>query len=175
MDCFDVPSHTRFPTFWSTSDAAVQQASSGRAIKSRTRAPMDVVYIEGLTASTVIGIDASEQHVAQPVRMSLAIGVPVIDACTTDRIEDTIDYAAVRDALHKLLATHRVQLLEALAEKIAQLLISDFGAHWVSVSLSKPAKFDDVAAVGVLIERTRPTPRDHRITTALLAQGFIPD
>ena len=78
---------------------------------------MDIVFIENFVGQTIIGIDSSEQHVLQPVRMNLAIGVPAIRACTTDRIEDTINYAAVRSALHALLASHGVRLLEALAEE----------------------------------------------------------
>ncbi|HEY2023791.1 dihydroneopterin aldolase [Paraburkholderia sp.] len=116
---------------------------------------MDIVFIENFIGQTVIGIDSSELHVPQPVRVDLAIGVPAIRACTTDRIEDTVNYAAVRDALLALFESHRVRLLEALAESIARLLITDFGAHWVRVCLAKPAKFDDVAAVGVQIERRR--------------------
>src|SRR5258708_1049609 len=116
---------------------------------------MDIVFIENFIGQTIIGIDSSEQHVLQPVRMNLAIGVPAIRACTTDRIEDTINYAAVRSALHALLASHGVRLLEALAEAGARLLITQVGAHRVPVSLPKPAKFDDVSAVGVQIERQR--------------------
>ena len=125
--------------------------------------------------STVIGIDSSELHAPQPVRISLAIGVPAIRACTTDRIEDTINYAAVREALHALLATHRVRLLEALAEQIAQLLIADFGAHWVRVMLAKPGKFEDVASVGVAIERRREAhPRETGSVLTLIASGLVP-
>ena len=132
MDRFDAIRHTRFPTPPDNApadDAAPQQAASRAPSHGEREVPMDIVYIEGLTGSTVIGIDKSELHAAQPVRMSLAIGVPAIRACTTDRIEDTINYAAVREALHALLASHGVQLLEALAEKVAQMLIRDFGAH----------------------------------------------
>ncbi|MDR5739960.1 dihydroneopterin aldolase [Caballeronia sp. LZ019] len=133
---------------------------------------MDIVYIDGLTGQTVIGIDKSELHDAQPVRMSLMIGVPSIRACTTDHIADTINYAAVRDAIHALLASHRLQLLEALAERIAQMVIADFGAHWVKISLAKPAKFDDVDAVGVVIERRRAW----SATTGLgwIGRGYVP-
>ncbi|WOD15344.1 dihydroneopterin aldolase [Paraburkholderia kirstenboschensis] len=138
---------------------------------------MDIVFIENFIGQTIIGIDSSELHVPQPVRMNLAIGVPAIRACTTDRIEDTINYAAVRSALHALLESHGVRLLEALAEAVARLLITDFGAHWVRVSLAKPAKFDDVAAVGVQIERQR---SDMPIAGGLasyasLGEGLIPD
>jgi dihydroneopterin aldolase len=138
---------------------------------------MDIVFIENFVAQTIIGIDSSELHVPQPVRMNLAIGVPAIRACTTDRIEDTINYAAVRSALLDLFASHRVRLLEALAETIAQLLISDFGAHWVRISLAKPAKFDDVAAVGVQIERRRGDSRAKGagvLSYASLGEGLVP-
>lgn len=116
---------------------------------------MDIVFIDGLTIPTIIGIDQGELHDPQPVRLHLAIGFPEIRACKTDRIADTVNYAQVRDALHRLLAAHQVQLLEALAEMIAQLMISSFGAYWARVSLAKPAKFSDVDSVGVVIERRR--------------------
>jgi dihydroneopterin aldolase len=94
----------------------------------------------------------------------------------TDRIEDTVNYAAVHDALHVLLASHGVQLLERLAEKVAQLLIAEFGAHWVRVSLAKPAKFDDVESVGVVIERRRRRDvRVQHVTCAFLGEGFFPN
>jgi len=140
---------------------------------------MDVVYIEGLTGQTVIGIDKSELHDPQTVRMSLAIGVPFLRACATDRIEDTVNYAAVREAIHGLLASHGLQLLEALAERIAQMLIADFGAHWVRVTLAKPAKFDDVDAVGVVIERRRLVDSDARkgaqVSLAWIGRGYVPE
>jgi 7,8-dihydroneopterin aldolase/epimerase/oxygenase len=135
-------------------------------------AAMDIVYIEGLTGQTVIGIDPSELHEAQTVRMSLGIGMPSLRACTTDRIDDTVNYAAVREAVLRLLATHDVQLLEALAERIAQLVISEFGACWVRVSLAKPAKFDDVDSVGVLIERRRLD--SCAVSLAWIGRGFVP-
>lgn len=152
MELFDAIRPTRIssgsskPTRRVIADAAAQTVSD---------TPMDIVYINGFTAQTVIGIDASELHDPQPVRLDLAIGVPSLRACLTDRIEDTVDYAAVHDALGLLMASHGVQLLERLAEKVAQLLIEDFGARWVRVSLAKPAKFDDVDSVGVVIERRR--------------------
>lgn len=138
----------------------------------RAGSAMDIVYIEGFTGETVIGIDASELHVAQPVRLDLAIGVPSIRACTTDRIEDTVNYAAVHDALRVLLASHGVQLLEALAERIAQMVIGEFGACWVRVSLAKPAKFPSVVAVGVVIERVRS--RESARGLGVLGEGFGP-
>lgn len=141
-------------------------------------APLDVVFIDGFRGRTVIGIHQDELHADQPLRIDLAIGVPRPLACDTDRIGDTVDYGEVRLALHKLLASHRVQLLEAFAEIVAGMLIRDFGAHWVRVAVTKPAKFDDVDGVGVIIERRRPTeapirPRDAEVLS-LLGAGLVP-
>jgi dihydroneopterin aldolase len=118
-------------------------------------AALDQIFIEGLTAHTVIGIFDSELHAAQPVVLDLHAGVPRLLACDTDRIGDTIDYSLLRERLLLLMAEHRVQLLEALAEQIAHMVLDEFRAHWVRVRLAKPRKFDDVQAVGVLIERHR--------------------
>ncbi len=76
-------------------------------------------------------------------------------ACESDRIADTLDYGELRTRLQRLMAQHRVQLLEALAEQVAHIVLLEFGARWVRVRVAKPRKFDDTAAVGVVIERRR--------------------
>lgn len=137
--------------------------------------PMDVIFIEGLEAQTVIGIHQNELHRPQPVCIDIATGIPRSLACRTDRIGDTIDYGQLRAALLELLATHRLQLLEALAEEMARVALEDFGAHWVRVVLTKPAKFEDVAAVGVAIERRREArPREQASVLTLIGSGMVP-
>ena len=86
----------------------------------RAEAPLDLIFIEGFTGETVIGIHTSELHQAQPLVIDLHAGVPRVRACDTDRIGDTIDYSVVRERLHRLLREHRLQLLEAFAEAVAQ-------------------------------------------------------
>ncbi|WP_245909647.1 dihydroneopterin aldolase [Sphaerotilus hippei] len=118
-------------------------------------APMDLIFIEGFRGQTVIGIHDSELHHPQPLCIDLHAGLPRAHACRSDRIADTIDYGVVRERLVGLMQHHGVQLLEALAERIATMLLVDFGAAWVRVRIIKPRKFDDVEAVGVMIERRR--------------------
>jgi dihydroneopterin aldolase len=119
---------------------------------------LDIVFVEGFVGHTVIGIHASELHEPQPLVVDLQAGVPRARACDTDFIGDTIDYAEVRTRLQRLFVEHRVQLLEALAERIADILLHEFRAHWVRVRVAKPRKFDDVLGVGVMIERRRTLP-----------------
>ena len=143
-------------------------------------AALDLVFIEGFTGQTVIGIHASELDRPQPLVIDLVAGVGRARACDTDRIADTIDYGVVRERLHRLLAEHRLQLLEAFAEAIATILLEEFGAAWVRVKVVKPKKFDDVDAVGVMIER-RAAPdmlaaRHHRAAAVLhlIGSGMVP-
>lgn len=116
-------------------------------------AALDLILVEGFTGSTVIGIYDEELHDPQPLVIDLQAGVPRARACDTDRIGDTIHYGVVCERLRRLMAEHRVQLLEAFAEAIADILLGEFGATWVRVKVVKPRKFDDVQAVGVQIER----------------------
>lgn len=142
---------------------------------------LDLIFIEGMTGQTVIGIHESELHRPQPLVIDLVAGVPRARACDTDRIADTIDYGVVRERLHRLLVEHRLQLLEAFAEAIATILIAEFGAAWVRVKVVKPKKFPDVEAVGVQIERRAddldaPAARQQRGAAVLhlIGSGMVP-
>jgi dihydroneopterin aldolase len=138
---------------------------------------MDVIFIEGFTGDTVIGIHDSELHRPQPIVIDLHAGVPRAQACSTDRIGDTIDYSVVAERLRRLMREHRLQLLEAFAEAVADILLIEFGARWVRVKVVKPKKFDDVEAVGVLIERSAEAPAQPRSSATvlqLIGAGMVP-
>lgn len=144
-----------------------------------TPGTMDLIFIEGLTGQTVIGIHDSELHRPQPLVIDVHAGLPRSRACDTDEIRDTIDYGVVRERLLRLMAEHQIKLLEAFAEAIADILIGEFGAGWVRVKVVKPQKFEDVAAVGVQIERQAPLPPARPASRSaavlqLLGSGMVP-
>ncbi len=137
---------------------------------------LDMIFIEGLVGETVIGIHDSELNVPQRLVIDVHAGVPHARACDTDRIADTIDYSVVRERLLRLLAEHKLKLLEALAETTAEILLDEFGASWVRVKIVKPRKFEDVATVGVQIERAAsPLTATGRSATVvqLLGSGMV--
>jgi 7,8-dihydroneopterin aldolase/epimerase/oxygenase len=138
---------------------------------------MDLIFIEGFRGDTIIGIHDGEFDQPQPLVIDVQAGVPHARACDTDRITDTIDYSVVRERLRRLLVEHRLQLLEAFAEAVADILLDEFGAAWVRVTVVKPNKFDDVKAFGVQIERSaaaRPTQGRSAAVLQLLATGMVP-
>ena len=82
-----------------------------------------------------------------------------------------------RKFLQRLMAEHGVQLLEALAEQVAQIALVEFHAQWVRVRIAKPRKFDDTAAVGVMIERRRETvlgAAGRAASLKLIGAGLVP-
>lgn len=164
--------------FAPTSRAATRFAPRpGVSAEADPASQLDTVFIHGFRGDTVIGIDQDELHRPQPVAIDLNIGRVRLRACNSDRIGDTIDYAAVRARLVEYLASHGHTLLEAFAEGFAAVLFDEFGADWVQITVAKPNKFPDIAAVGVRIERHRAafgSPGDGGETLRFLGAGSLP-
>ena len=114
---------------------------------------MDIIFIDELRIPTLIGIYPRERSIAQLIEVSLQIGTSTRNAGQSDAIGDTIDYAQVVERLRDELAQRHFKLLEGLAEYVAGLILDDFGALWVRVSLAKVGVMRDVRRVGVIIER----------------------
>lgn len=114
---------------------------------------MDIIFIEELRVDTWIGIYPREKAMAQTIELSLQIGVSTASAGASDDIRDTVDYAVVVQRLRAELSGRHFNLLEKLAEFVATLLLEDFAAQWVRVSVAKLGMMPGVRKVGVIIER----------------------
>lgn len=114
---------------------------------------MDTIFISELRIETRIGIYAQELQVAQTVQLDLEIGLRGKHAADSNRIEDTIDYAKVVAAIKQLFAEQHFSLLEQAAESIATMVIKDFKAPWLHISIAKLAPLPGVKKLGIRIER----------------------
>ncbi len=114
---------------------------------------MDTIFLHGIRARTVIGWYDWERTAPQAVEIDLDVGLPSARACVSDELGDTIDYDQLVQHLRRVLAEQHFLLLEALAEHIAHVILHDFGAPWVKVTVVKPGILTEVARVGVSIER----------------------
>ena len=117
---------------------------------------MDIIFIDGLRVTTLIGIYPRERAAPQTLEISIEIGTSTACAGGSDDLGDTIDYAAVVERLRAELERGRFHLLEGLAEHVACVLLGDFGASWARVSIAKPGAMRGVRRVGVVVERARP-------------------
>ena len=114
---------------------------------------MDFIFISDLRLDILIGVYDWERKVPQTVQLDLEIGIPDAGRPRSDRIRETIDYAKVIERIKASLQQDRFLLVERLAEHLAQIVMTEFKAPWVKVSVSKLAVEKDVKRVGITIER----------------------
>lgn len=114
---------------------------------------MDIIFIREFRLSIKVGMYDWERVVPQTVQFDLEIGIPGAHASQSDAIDDTIDYAKVVHRIEDSLRDNKIELLEKLAEHIAGLVMGEFKAPWVKVSVTKLAALKNVKQLGVTIER----------------------
>src|SRR5438270_12883345 len=119
------------------------------------RVRMDSIVIADFRCSTRIGVYDWEREVEQPVLINLEIALPSAQPCASDDLADALDYAKVVARLRELLAQHPHHLLERLAEAIAHLVLDEFHAPAVNVSLAKIAPLPGVKTIAIRLQRTR--------------------
>jgi dihydroneopterin aldolase len=117
---------------------------------------MDRVFIEDLNVQTVIGIYDWEREIKQVVSLDLEMEFDITRAAETDSIEDTLDYKAVSKRLIRFIEDSEFQLVEALAERCATIVLAEFPVTWLRLKLGKPGAVRGSSAVGVIIERGTP-------------------
>jgi dihydroneopterin aldolase len=117
---------------------------------------MNRIFIHDLRVEARIGVYDWERHLPQTVRLDVEIAAPSDLPFQTGRIADALDYAKVVERLKAFARDTPPPLLERFAEKVAQVVIGEFGAPWVKVRVAKLGAIAAVREVGVEIERTRP-------------------
>ncbi len=117
---------------------------------------MDRVFIEELEVQTIIGIFDWEREIKQTISIDLEMEFDIRRAAETDSIEDTLDYKAVSKRLIHFIEDSEFQLVEALAERCAAIVLADFPVNWLRLKLGKPGAVRGSSAVGVIIERGTP-------------------
>ncbi len=114
---------------------------------------MDTIFLSGLTTECIIGIWDWERRVRQKVVVDVEMGADIRRAARSDRIGDTLDYKRVAKRLLQFIGDSEFQLVETLAERIAELVITEFAVPWVRVRLNKQGAIRGSRDVGILIER----------------------
>jgi len=114
---------------------------------------MDIIFLRELKVTTLIGVYEWEKRAPQTLQLDLDIALPDSRACQTDNIDDALDYAEVAQHIQTVLSEGHFSLLETLAEHIAQIILKDFNAPWVKVSVAKLQAIRNCKMVGISIER----------------------
>lgn len=114
---------------------------------------MDKIFLSALSVECIVGIWEWERRVKQTVIIDIEMAADIRKAAASDRIEDTIDYKRVSKRLLTFVGESQFHLVETLTERIAQLIVTEFGVGWVKVRLNKQGAIRGARDVGIQIER----------------------
>ncbi len=116
----------------------------------------DKVFIEALDIETLIGIYDWERRIRQSLLFDIEMAFDNRKPAASDDIADTLNYKAVSKRLIEYVSASSFGLVETLAERCAEIILTEFAVSHVRLKLSKPGAVRGARAVGVIIERSRP-------------------
>ena len=114
---------------------------------------MDRILIEGLEVETCIGVYDWERTIQQRLVFDLDIQTDIRAAAVSDDLANTLDYKALSDRVIEYVSATSFELIEALAENLAELLIDEFDLSWLVLKISKPGAVPQARNVALVIER----------------------
>lgn len=114
----------------------------------------DKIKISGLRIATMVGVKPQERDQPQDIWLDLEFSTTFSKAAQSDKLVDTVDYQIVCEKLTHFVKQSRSQLIEALAENIADFLLYTFSFSWMKLTLTKqPFDMPEVNSVSMVIER----------------------
>ncbi len=114
---------------------------------------MDIVFVRDLEVKTVIGVFDWERKIRQRLVFNLELGTDFSAAAKSDDLKDTLDYKAISHAIEEFAEASSYQLVEALVEAVADMVMTRFSVKWLSITLDKPGAVSCARSVGVKLER----------------------
>ena len=100
--------------------------------------PEVAIEVSGLSLFTHVGVSAAEREVGQRLLLDIRLEVGECDAIVTDRVEDTVDYAEVCEAVALTAQQRSYRTLERLCSAVAERLVDQFAAESVWIKIAKP-------------------------------------
>lgn len=116
----------------------------------------DHIKITGITGKGNHGVLDFERANGQRFSADVTLFLDLTEASSSDDLAYTVDYSKVADLAHSMLVGEPVNLIEALADRIARAILDLGGIEEVEVTIHKPeapieVSFNDVQ---VTVRRT---------------------
>ena len=116
---------------------------------------MDKIFINQLQLPVIIGVFDEERVSPQTLLLNIELFTDIQQAQQTDNIDNTLNYASVRQALLQWSQHTEFTLIESLAEHLTQKTLQHFPVNKVRLSIiKKPFDILDAKEVGITIERS---------------------
>lgn len=100
---------------------------------------MDKVIVQGIRFYGHHGVEEAERELGQHFEVDVELSLDLLPAGRSDDLKVTVDYAEVHRLVVEIGTKERFQLLEAMAERIAQAILERFPVEEVRVRARKPS------------------------------------
>ena len=119
----------------------------------------DELSVTGIECYGYHGVFEAEKREGQPFVVDLTLGVDSSLAAASDDLRDTVDYGSLVAAVKAAVEADPVDLIETLAQRLADVCLRDVRVEWARITVHKPdapieATFGDVT---LTITRERPS------------------
>lgn len=139
---------------WPASDLSAPRRRPGDPAP-RPRAPRDRVVLTGLRAHGRHGVYGFEREQGQDFVVDVTLSLDLAPASTTDDLRRTVDYGVLAEAVVADVEGEPLNLIEALAERVARTCLRQPGVVEVEVTVHKPQAPISVAFADVAVTLTR--------------------
>ncbi len=114
---------------------------------------LDKIHIRDLLIRCIVGIYDWEREKKQDVLINITLYADLKTACQTDRIEDTVDYKAIKQKVVDMVESSSYMLVERLAERVAEICLENPQVQRVKVLVDKTGALRFARSVGIEIVR----------------------
>jgi D-erythro-7,8-dihydroneopterin triphosphate epimerase len=116
-------------------------------------APADRIHVRDLSARCIVGIYPEERRAKQDIVLNLTLEGDFRRAAASDDIADAVDYKRLKKQVIAHVEGSRYQLIETLAQAVADICLSDPGVRRVTVTVDKPGALRFARSVAVELTR----------------------
>jgi len=118
----------------------------------------DELTVSGIECWGHHGVFEHEKRDGQTFQVDLTLGLDTAPAASSDDLRDTVDYGSLVAAVRRAVEADPVDLIETLAQRLADVCLRDDRVEWARITVHKPdapidATFDDVT---LSVTRHRP-------------------
>lgn len=114
----------------------------------------DRILIRDLLVRGIVGVNDWEREKPQDILINLDVFLDARRAGRSDEISDSINYRSLAKDVIAYVEGSAHYLVEALATRIARIVVLDHGAERVRVRVEKPGAVRFAGSVGIEIERS---------------------
>jgi FolB domain-containing protein len=113
----------------------------------------DKIFINDLTLACIIGVFDHERQIKQNIIINIELHLDLYKAGNSDDINDTVSYHDIVLAITEKVETSKFHLLEALAEEIAKICLTDKRIKHAHIKIEKPKAIPNAKSSAVEIVR----------------------